>query len=132
MDGETAIFSMVREGICSEIQKIPGNKHILLLDGHGSHITLQAVEICLLNNIVLICLPAHSSHILQPLDVGVYCHVKNVLRKILSTYYESSGYRNLDKENFAPLLKKLYESGEAFTPIHAVSGFFNTGFFPLN
>jgi len=38
----------------------------------------------------------------------------------------------LDEENFAPQLKKLNESGEAFTPIHAASGFLNTGFFPLN
>jgi hypothetical protein len=63
-----------------EIQKIPGNTHILLLDGHGQHKTFQAVEICLLNNIVLICLPTHSSHILQPLYVGVFCHVKKVWR----------------------------------------------------
>jgi hypothetical protein len=97
-------FQWLERVFVPEIQKLPGNKHILLLDGHGSHITLQAVEICLLRNIVLICLPAHSSH-MQPLDVGVYCHVKKVWRKILSTYYESSGYRNLDKENFAPQLK---------------------------
>ena len=84
------------------------------------------------DNIVLICLPAHSSHILQPLDVGVYCHVKKVWRKILTSYYASNGYKNLDRENFAPCLKLLLESGEAFTTVHAVSGFLNTGFFPLN
>ena len=115
-----------------ETLKIPGSKHLLLLDGHSSHVTLSAVEICLTNNIVLICLPAHSSHILQPLDVGVYCHVKKVWRKILTSYYASNGYKNLDRENFAPCLKLLLESGEAFTTVHAVSGFLNTGFFPLN
>ena len=38
----------------------------------------------------------------------------------------------MDKENFAPLLKKLYDSNKAFTTLHAVGGFQNTGLYPLN
>jgi hypothetical protein len=115
-----------------ETKKIVGNNHILLLDGHGSHVTLKSIEICIQNNVVLVCLPAHSSHILQPLDVGVYCHVKRTWKNILDEYYSANGQKNLDKENFAPLLKKLFDSNKCFTRAHAISGFQNTGFFPLN
>lgn len=115
-----------------ETKRIQGTNHILLLDGHGSHVTLKAIEVCSQNSITLICLPANSSHILQPLDVGVYCHVKKAWKKIVQEYYSSTGYKILDKENFAPLLKKLYAGGDAFTRIHAVSGFHKTGFFPLD
>ena len=69
-----------------EVKKYPG-QHILLLDGHSTHVTLKVIEICQKNNVSLLCLPAHSSHILQPLDVGVYCHVKKVWRTILQEYY---------------------------------------------
>jgi hypothetical protein len=44
-----------------ETMQISGNKHFLLLDGHGSHVALRAVKVCLENITVLICLPAHSS-----------------------------------------------------------------------
>jgi hypothetical protein len=106
--------------------------HVLLLDGHSTHVTLKAIEICRNNNVSLMCLPAHSSHILQPLDVSVYCHVKKVWRTILQEYYATSKCHNLDKESFPPLLKKLYSSGKASTRLHAIDGFENTGFYPLN
>jgi DDE superfamily endonuclease len=43
-----------------------------LLDGHTSHVSLPFVEYCEANKIVSICFPPHSTHVLQPLDVGVF------------------------------------------------------------
>ena len=40
--------------------------------------------------------------------------------------------KNLDKENFPPLIKKLFECGEAFTRLHAIDGFQYDGIFPRN
>ena len=80
----------------------------------------------------MICLPAHSSHILQPLDVGVYGHFKKVWREILQQYYFDTNAQKLDKENFAQLLRKLHESSRAFTVLHYVAGFQNTGLYPIN
>jgi hypothetical protein len=45
---------------------------MLLFNGHESHVTLEAVQYCEDNKIVLFCLPSHSTHILQPLDIGVF------------------------------------------------------------
>jgi hypothetical protein len=109
-----------------------GGCHILVLDGHNSHVTLRTVETCLANQIILICLPAHSSHILQPLDVGVYGHVKRAWRRILNEFYETTNFKNLDKENFPSLLKKLYDDDCAFTRLHAIAGFHNSGLYPLD
>ena len=78
----------------------------------------------------MLCLPARSSHILQPLEVGVYGHVKKIL--ILQDYYFKSRAETLDKENFAPLLKQLYGGNKVLTTLLAVAGFQNTGLFPLN
>ena len=41
---------------------------LLLLDGHSSHIDYQTSKLCQENKIVLFCLPAHTTHLLQPLD----------------------------------------------------------------
>ena len=43
---------------------------LLIIDGFGSHATIPFFELATANNIVLFCLPAHSTHLTQPLDVG--------------------------------------------------------------
>jgi hypothetical protein len=49
------------------------NQHLLLLlDGHKSHVSVGLVEWAKSHNIILFILPAHTSHILQPMDVGIY------------------------------------------------------------
>jgi hypothetical protein len=45
---------------------------ILVLDGHESHLTGQFFHIHIKRDIHPICLPAHSIHIFQPLDVGLF------------------------------------------------------------
>ena len=43
-------------------------KVVLLLDGHSSHETLHMIEKARQNNIVILCLPPNTTHLLQPLD----------------------------------------------------------------
>jgi hypothetical protein len=45
---------------------------LLIYDGHGSHDTSKLVELATQHNIILLCLPPHTTHKLQPLDVGVF------------------------------------------------------------
>ena len=44
---------------------------VLLVDGHSSHIDIHTSKFCRDNNILLHCLPPHSSHLTQPLDVSL-------------------------------------------------------------
>jgi hypothetical protein len=55
-------------------KKIEGPK-LLLLDGHASHFSLKIIEIADSNDVHIICMPAHSTHLLQPLVVGVIKHI---------------------------------------------------------
>ncbi len=49
------------------------DQHILLLyDGHRSHISPFLVDWAAENKIILFVLPPHTSHILQPMDVGCF------------------------------------------------------------
>ena len=43
-----------------------GEYCLLILDGHRSHLTPQFDLICSKSNIIPLCMPPHSSHLLQP------------------------------------------------------------------
>lgn len=44
----------------------------LLYDGHRSHISLDLINWAKQENIILFVLPAHTTHVLQPMDVGCF------------------------------------------------------------
>lgn len=44
------------------------------------HETLEALEFCFENSIILCRLPSHTSHKLQPCDVGVFARLKDEYR----------------------------------------------------
>lgn len=104
---------------------------LLIFDGHSSHISPQVVQLAVENNIELLCLPAHTSSILQPLDVGVFKTVKAAWRKCLREYYDQTRYSNVDKRVFPSLLKRLVDQG-SFSRGNAVSAFEACGIVPLN
>lgn len=55
------------------VQMIPPVRPVLLLlDGHGSHIAVDVIKYARSKDIHLLCLPPHTSHILQPLHVNVF------------------------------------------------------------
>ena len=62
--------------IPSTIARTKGKYRLLILDGHGSHLTPKFDEICNQNDIIPICMPAHSLHLLQPLDIGCFAVLK--------------------------------------------------------
>lgn len=49
---------------------------ILLLDGHSSHYQPNFIRTALAEKVIIFCLPPHSTHILQPLDNGVFGSLK--------------------------------------------------------
>lgn len=60
---------------------------MLFLDGHGSHLNLTFLEWCLQHKILVACYPPHSTHRLQPLDVGCFAP--------LASYYSQGLYCHL-------------------------------------
>jgi hypothetical protein len=49
-----------------------GVYRLLLLDGHGSHATFRFKALANNYKIILLYLPAHTTHRLQPLDIGIF------------------------------------------------------------
>jgi hypothetical protein len=67
-----------------------GVYRIVVLDGHESHLSAQFEEFCKDNSIITLCLPAHSSHLTQPLDVGCFSVLKRLYGRELEEIYQSS------------------------------------------
>jgi DDE superfamily endonuclease len=53
-----------------------GTYRLLILDGHESHHSTEFELYCQMHNIITLCMPPHSSHLLQPLDVGCFGPLK--------------------------------------------------------
>ena len=57
------------------------NRHLLILDGHNSYVTLEVVKISMEARLDIVSLPSHTSHVLQPLDVVCFAPFKTTFRK---------------------------------------------------
>ncbi|KAL2016999.1 hypothetical protein VTK56DRAFT_2680 [Thermocarpiscus australiensis] len=53
-----------------------GMYRLLILDGHKSHHSTEFELYCQESKIITLCMPPHSSHLLQPLDVGCFGPLK--------------------------------------------------------
>ena len=56
---------------------------MLVFDGYGVHIQYSTLKLLGDNNIVGVGLPAHTSHVLQPLDIAVFRDLKESFKKLV-------------------------------------------------
>ena len=64
----------------------PDQWRLLMFDGHNSHITWQFIHFVLAHRIICVCLFPHSTHLWQPLDVGVFPPFTSEYSKVYSIY----------------------------------------------
>jgi len=102
---------------------------LLILDGHSSHLTAEFDTFCKENAIVCLCMPAHASHLLQPLDVGVFGPLKRAYGKLLEKRM-IAGNNHIDKEDFLSLYPPA--CAKVFTPDNICKGFAGAGLKPLD
>ena len=78
---------------------------MLIYDGHGSHMTLEWINLSKDNNIILFCLPPHTTHCLQLLDVSCFGPLQiawfNWCDEILDETGEKMDMWDVVKEYFA-------------------------------
>lgn len=113
------------------LQNIPPTRPVLLLqDGHASHTSIELIELARANDIHLLCLPAHTTHVLQPLDVGVFKSFKSNFSKACSKYLAKYPGRVVTTDKLASLVAEAWPN--SFTAVNVLSGFKKSGVYPLN
>jgi hypothetical protein len=95
----------------------------------GTHETLEALEFCFENNITLCRLPSHTSHKLQPCDVGLFGPLKGYYRDEAESLFQG-GANIVGKQHFTSLYSPARE--KAFTKRNITAAWAACGLFPFN
>ena len=130
----TYLFSAWISHFIASIQQTYGisltQRHLLILDGHNSHCTLEVVRAAKNVGLGLITLPSHTSHALQPLDVAIFKPFKQFFREYRDFWMSRNINQPAGQETLAhwvslSLCKALSES-------NIRAGFKGAGIYPLN
>ena len=84
---------------------------LLLLDNHGSHITVEFMKHCWQNNVYLYYLIPHSSHVLQPLDLSCFSPLKSRYREQIAALASLSDSAPIKKARFLEYYNKARNEG---------------------
>ena len=68
-----------------------GKYRLLLFDGQTTHLTRQFLEVCEERDIHVFVFPSHLTHLLQPLDVGVFQPYKHWYKAAVTKLYYTGG-----------------------------------------
>ena len=104
-----------------------GVYRLLVLDGHSSHATPEFDQYCADNKIITLCMPPHTSHLLQPLDVSCFSPLKRAYGREIEKLARQGVY-HIDKIDFLTVYQQIRPT--VFTQQNIQAGFQATGLVP--
>ena len=93
---------------------------LLLIDRYGAHVQFNTLQLMKENWVIVIAMPAHTSHRLQPLDVSVFSVYKSYIQKEIHNMAKCKTI--LDSFDIAICIRNAYSSSH--TTANIVSGFY--------
>lgn len=109
---------------------VPSRPLLLLLDGHSSHFTLDLVKAAAEQDVIVLCLPPHTTSDSQPLDTSCFGPLKTYWAQLCHEYMFANPGRVITKYQFSDLFSQAWSKGMTISNI--TSGFRNTGIYPFN
>jgi hypothetical protein len=103
---------------------------ILLLDGHSSHYQPNFIRTALAEKVIIFCLPPHSTHILQPLDNGVFGSLKKQWGEACHQYCSKNPGKVVNRYNFSQIFQSAWV--RAMSMQNILSSFRTTGVYPTS
>jgi hypothetical protein len=104
-----------------------GTHRLLILDGHSSHATPEFDQYCTENQIITLCMPAHTSHLLQPLDVSCFSPLKRAYGQQIQQLARRRVF-HIDKLDFLSIYRSIRAT--VYTQENIQAGFQATGLLP--
>ena len=101
---------------------------LLVLDGHNSHCTYEFCKFAADHKIIVACLPAHTTHALQPCDVGIFNLLSTAWKAIVNEVARS--HSQITKDSFLHFYSRARR--EAMKPGTVCAAFAKCGLWPLN
>ena len=103
---------------------------LLLLDGHSSHFEPNSIQFAKDNQVIIFCLPPHTTHECQPLDCSLFGPLKRHWQEACHKFYQKNPGKVISKLNFCSVFRNAWLS--AVTPANVCGGFKKAGVFPFN
>ena len=104
---------------------------MLIVDGHKSHLyNLPFYKVMRENNVEVLTIPPHTSHILQPLDSIPFAQFKKHWEKNLCRYNIDHSGHSLNKVDFWDVFTPSWNN--AMSCKNIMAGFRNTVIYPYN
>jgi hypothetical protein len=105
-------------------------RHLLIFNGHNSHVTLEMVREAREARLDLLTLPSHTSHALQPLDATVFKPFKTHFKEYRNFWTSRNMHQKVSKEILAQWVSLGLKN--ALSVYIITKGFESTGIYPLN
>lgn len=126
----TAVFYKWLKHFQSYVKASVENKVLLILDGHISHKGIDCLTFAKENGIILVCLPPHCTHRIQPLDVSFFGPLKTYFNQEITTWLKCHPGRVVTQYQIGFLFNSAY--GKAATIQNACNGYKKTGIWPVD
>lgn len=102
---------------------------LLIMDGHGSHITGEMRVLAEAHGIHILCFPPHTTHKLQPLDVGIFGKLQRDWCNYAADYIDEN-LVEIPRTEF--IRHYMHAREDSFRSNHILSAFRKTGIRPYN
>ena len=99
----------------------------LLFDRHSTHYQPQVIRFAMEHDCIVLCLPPHTTHESQTLNVGVFAPLWS---KVCNDFYPKNPGKVINNFNFSSLFSEAWR--RVVTPMNIMSGFRRAGVYPLN
>jgi hypothetical protein len=111
------------------VSKSTNSQHLLIIDGHSSHVTARFIAYCITSKVDLFLLLPHLSHKTQPLDLSIFGPLKTALNLEVDRIFQHSTMRLPRIEWTSAYIKAR---ARCFRPSSIESGFRKAGIYPFD
>ena len=109
---------------------VPARPILLIMDGASCHLNLVTIKKAAKEEVLLCCLPPHSTHLTQPLDKGCFDPLKSSWREECHNYLTKNPGKVVTQYQFFELFKNAWY--KSMTMRNIAAGFRVTGIYPFD
>ena len=96
----------------------------------ASAFIINQIKLVIQNDVLILCLPPHTTHVTQPLDCGVFSPLKAHWSTVCHAFIQKNPGKLISRFNFNGLFSKAWL--KSVFPSNLIAGFKVCGVYPLN
>jgi hypothetical protein len=127
---DTTIFVTYLHHFIRHAKPTAARPILVLLDGHHSHKSLDAIQLARQNHVHMLTIPPHTSHKLQPLDLTFFGPLKTSYNRQVDKWMLAHAGQRVSDYDIAGIFTRAYERVAVIEK--ATKGFACAGIVPYN